>query len=164
MENLIVIIVSIILLILDNSVVPFFSIRGAYPSLLFTFAIAYSLIRGKEKSVFVAVISGILQDIFFGSVFGVNSLLNLFLCLFASVIGEGIFRNKRLIPVVSAFGLTMLKYIGVFVIFYIARIEIDFSKAIIMSLYNSVVMFFGYRLVMRISNEEYEKRTWRFKW
>lgn len=164
MENLIVIIVSIILLILDNSVVPFFSIRGAYPSLLFTFAIAYSLIRGKEKGVFVAVISGILQDIFFCGVFGINSFLNLFLCLFASIIGEGIFRNKRLIPVVSAFGLTILKYIGVFVIFYLAKIEIDFSRAIVMSLYNSVVMFFGYRLVMKISNEEYAKRTWRFKW
>lgn len=163
MEKLIVFIVSIILLILDNSVVPFLSIQGAYPSLLFTFAIAYSLIRGKEKGVFIGAVSGILQDIFFGGVFGVNSLLNLLLCLFASIIGEGIFRNKRLIPVISAFGITMLKYIGVFIIFYFARIDIDFSKSIAMSLYNSVIMFFGYRLVMRFLDEDYAKRTWRFK-
>lgn len=164
MEKLIVFIVSIILLILDNSVVPFLAIKGAYPSLLFTFAIAYSLIRGKEKSVFIGAVSGILQDIFFGGIFGVNSLLNLLLCLFASIIGEGIFRNKRLIPVASAFAITMLKYIGVFIIFYFARIDIDFSGSIEMSLYNSVIMFFGYRLVMRFLDEEYAKRTWRFKW
>ena len=47
MEKLILILVSIVLVILDNSLVPFFSVKGAYPSLLFVFAIAYSLINGK---------------------------------------------------------------------------------------------------------------------
>ena len=65
MEKLIVILVSIGLVILDNSLVPFFSIKGAYPRLLFVFAITYSIINGKEKAIFIGVVSGILQDIFF---------------------------------------------------------------------------------------------------
>ena len=93
MEKLIIILVSIGLVILDNSLVPFFSINGAYPSLLFTFAIAYSLILGKEKAVFIGVVSGVLQDIFFFNGFGVNSLLNLLLCIFASLIGAGIIKT-----------------------------------------------------------------------
>ena len=163
MEKLIIILVSIGLVILDNSLLPFFQIKGAYPSLLFTFAIAYSLILGKEKAVFIGLVSGILQDVFFFNGFGVNSLLNLLLCLIASHIGAGIVKNKRLIPVISVFFLTMLKYLGVFAIFHFLNIEIQLPKSVIMGIYNSVVMFFVYKFVMNIYNEEYTKQRWRFK-
>ena len=163
MERLIVILVSIGLVILDNSLVPFFSIKGAYPSLLFTFAIAYSIINGKEKAVFIGVVSGILQDIFFFHGFGINSLLNLLLCLLVSFVGEGIVRNKRLIPVLAIFCITIIKYVGVFIIFYLLNIDIQFSKSIIMGIYNGVVMFFVYKVVMNVYDDEYSKQRWRFK-
>ncbi len=163
MERLIIILVSIGLVILDNSLVPFFSIKGTYPSLLFTFVIAYSIINGKGKAVFIGAVSGVLQDIFFFHGFGVNSLLNLLLCLLASFVGEGIVKNKRLIPVVSIFCITIIKYIGVFIIFYLLDIHIQFSKSIIMGIYNGVVMFFVYKLVMNIYDDEYSKQRWRFK-
>jgi len=164
MEKLILILVSIGLVILDNSLVPFFSIKGAYPSLLFVFAIAYSLINGKEKATFIGVVSGVLQDVFFFHGFGVNSLLNLLLCLLASFIGEGIIKNKRLIPIISIFFITIIKYIGVMIIFYLLDIDIQFSKSIIMGIYNGVVMFFAYKVVMNIYDDEYSKQRWRFKW
>ena len=163
MEKLIVILVSIGLAILDNSLVPFFSIKGAYPSLLFVFAIAYSLVNGKEKATFIGVVSGILQDIFFFNGFGVNSLLNLLLCLLASFVGAGIVKNKRLIPIVATFFITMIKYIGVFIIFYLLDIHIQFSKSIIMGIYNGVLMFFVYKVVISIYDDEYSKQRWRFK-
>lgn len=163
MEKLIIILVSIGLVILDNSLVPFFQIQGACPSLLFTFAIAYSLILGKEKAVFIGVLTGVLQDIFFFNGFGVNSLLNLLLCLVASYIGAGIVKTKRLIPVVSIFFITVVKFIGVYAIFHFLHIEIHLSKSIIMGLYNSVVMFFVYKFVMNVYDDEYTKQRWRFK-
>ncbi|ABR32681.1 MULTISPECIES: rod shape-determining protein MreD [Clostridium] len=163
MEKLIIILISIGLVILDNSLIPFFSIKGAYPSLLFTFAIAYSLVNKKERAVFMGVVSGILQDIFFFNGFGVNSLLNLFLCLLASFIGAGIIKTKRLIPVISAFFITIIKYAGVMLIFNFFNIEIQFSKSIIMGVYNGVIMFFVYKLVMNVYDDEYSKQRWRFR-
>ncbi|OOM75725.1 rod shape-determining protein MreD [Clostridium puniceum] len=163
MEKLVIILVSIALLILDNSLIPFFSIRGVYPSLLFVTAIAYSIVNRKEKAVFVGVVSGILQDIFFFNGFGVNSLLNLLLCLLANYIGVGIVKEKKLIPVISIFIITIMKYLGVFTVFYLADIEIQFSKSIIMGIYNSIIMFFVYKVVMNIYDDEYSKRRWRFK-
>lgn len=163
MERLIVVGISIILVILDNSFVPFFTIKGAYPSLLFTFAIAYSLINGKKKATFAGALSGMLQDIFFFHGFGVNSLLNLLICILASMIGEAIFKNKRLIPVCSMFFLTILKFIGIILVFHFVNIDIKFLGCLIMAIYNSVIMFFAYPLVMKISNEEYTKHKWRFK-
>ncbi|WP_297418635.1 rod shape-determining protein MreD [Clostridium sp.] len=163
MEKLIITLVSIGLLILDNSFVPFFAIKGSYPSLLFTFAIAYSLVHGKEKAAFIGVLSGILQDIFFFNGFGVNSLLNLLLCLLASYIGAGIIKNKRLIPVVSIFFITIVKYIGIFTIFYLLNIHVQLNKCIVMGIYNGIVMFFVYKLVINIYDDEYTKQRWRFK-
>ncbi|WP_315073372.1 rod shape-determining protein MreD [uncultured Clostridium sp.] len=163
MEKLIIILVSIGLVILDNSLVPFFSINGAYPSLLFTFAIAYSLVLGKEKAVFIGVISGVLQDIFFFNGFGVNSLLNLLLCFFASLIGASIIKHKRLIPVISIFFITILKYIGVAFIFYLLGIKMQLSRSVFMGIYNGVVMFFVYKLVIKFYDDEYSKQRWRFK-
>jgi rod shape-determining protein MreD len=163
MEKLVLILVSIVLVILDNSLVPFFSVKGAYPSLLFVFAIAYSLINGKEKATFIGVVSGMLQDVFFFNGFGVNSLINLLLCVLASYIGAGIVKNKRLIPVISIIFITLIKYMGIFIIFYLLNIEMQLSKSIIMSIYNSVVMFFVYKVVMNIYDDEYSKQRWRFK-
>lgn len=163
MERLIIILVCIGLTILDNSVVPFFSIKGAYPSLLFTFAIAYSLVNTKEKSVGMGITSGILQDIFFFNGFGVNCLINLLLCFLSSKIGEGMIKEKRTVPVIFMFFITILKYMGVFVIFYFLNIKVDLLRAIIMGIYNAVVMFFAYKYVINIYDDEYAKQRWRFR-
>ncbi|MDO5518436.1 MAG: rod shape-determining protein MreD [Clostridium sp.] len=163
MEKLIIILVCIGLTILDNSLVPFFSIKGAYPSLLFTFAVAYSLVNTKEKSVCMGVTSGILQDIFFFNGFGVNCLINLLLCVLSSKIGEGMIKEKRTVPVIFMFFITILKYMGVFVVFYFLNIKVDFLKAVIMGLYNSVVMFFIYKYVISVYDDEYVKQRWRFR-
>jgi len=104
-----------------------------------------------------------LQDIFFFNGFGVNSLINLLLCVLASYIGAGIVKNKRLIPVISIFFITLIKYMGIFVIFYLLNIQIQLSKSIIMSICNCIVMFFVYKIVMNIYDDEYSKQRWRFK-
>ncbi len=165
MEKIILILISIVLLIVDNSFAPFFAIHGAYPSLLLTFAIAYSILNKKEDAVFIGVVSGILQDVYFYNVFGVNSLLNLFLCIVASIIGESIVRNKRLIPTISIFVITIVKFFGIFIIFYFMDITIgvDFIKIIIMGLYNSIIMFFIYKIVFRQLDKKNNNQQWRFK-
>ena len=164
MEKLILVLVSIGLAILDNSLIPFFAIKGGYPSLLFTFAIAYSLVNKREKTIFIGVISGILQDVFFFNGFGINCFLNLLLCVAASFVGEGMIKNKRVVPVVSMFIFTILKYMGVFAIFYILNINLEMSKVFYMALYNAVIMFFGYKYIINIYDDEYTKQQWRFRW
>lgn len=165
MEKIILILISIVLLIVDNSFAPFFAIHGAYPSLLLTFAIAYSILNKKEDAVFIGVVSGILQDVYFYNVFGVNSLLNLFLCIVASIIGESIVRNKRLIPTISIFVITIVKFFGIFIIFYFMDITIgvDFIKITIMALYNSIIMFFLYNVVFKQLEKNNNNQQWRFK-
>ncbi len=69
--------------------------KGVYPSLLFTFAVLYALMSGYWEAVFIGVLSGFLQDVYFVNVFGVNMLVNMLVCLIAAYIGESVFKHKK---------------------------------------------------------------------
>ena len=83
MKRIYLIIILILLLIIDNTILPSYFIGGVYPSFLFVFAMAYSIIRGKKEAVFIGIASGLLQDLFFFSGFGINLFLNTLLFIFS---------------------------------------------------------------------------------
>lgn len=163
MKTWILVLISLLLLILDNSLMPFFSIKGAYPTLIFTFAIAYSIIYGRKEAVIIGVTSGMLQDIFFYNGFGVNSLINMLLCLLAAIIGENIYREKKLIPVVSMVFLSLLKVFAIALILKLSDKTVNGTIGIYSSIYNAVVMFLGYNFVLRLYDNNDKKKSWRFK-
>ena len=163
MKKWILIIISLVFLILDNSLMPFLAIKGAFPSLLFTFAIAYSIINGKNEAVFIGVISGLLQDIYFSSGFGINALVNMLICLLAAIIGENIYREKKLIPIISMALLYLLKIFSIFIILKFVGKTINIEIGIYTSIYSSVIMFLGYNFVLRLYDNNYRKRSWRFR-
>lgn len=104
-----------------------------------------------------------MQDIFFYNGFGINALINMLICLIAAIIGENIYREKKLIPVISVILLYLLKILAVFTIFKLMGRSINIQVGMFTALYSSVVMFLGYDFVLRIYNIEYKKRSWRFK-
>lgn len=163
MKKWILILISLVLLILDNSLMPFLAIKGAFPSLLFTFAIAYSIISGKSEAVFIGVVTGLMQDVFFYNGLGVNALINMLICLIAAFIGENIYREKRFIPVISVVFLYILKVLAIFVVFNIVGRTISIEIGIFTALYSAVVMFLGYNFVLKLYNIENKKKSWRFK-
>lgn len=163
MKKWILVLISLLLLILDNSLMPFFSIKGSYPTLIFTFAIAYSIIYGRKEAVIIGVTSGLLQDIFFYNVFGVNSLINMLLCLLAAIIGENIYREKKLIPVVSIVFLSLLKVFAIALILKLSDKTVNGTIGIYSSIYNAVVMFLGYNFVLRLYDNNDKNKSWRFK-
>ena len=163
MKKWILIIISLVLLILDNSLMPFLAIKGAFPSLLFTFAIAYSIINGKNEAIFIGVVSGLLQDIYFYNGFGINALVNMLICLLAAIIGENIYREKKLIPTISMALLYLLKMFSIFIILKFVGKTINIEIGIYTSIYSSVIMFLGYNFVLRLYDNNYRKRSWRFK-
>ncbi len=163
MKKWILVLISLVLLILDNSFMPFLAIKGAFPSLLFIFSIAYSIINGKKEAVFMGVISGLLQDIYFYEGLGVNALINMLICLLAAFIGENIYREKKLIPTISMAFLYMLKVISLFLVLKMAGKTINIEVGIYASIYSAIIMFLGYDFVLRLYNNNYKKRSWRFR-
>ena len=163
MKKWILVLISIVLLILDKSFIPFLAIKGAYPSVLFIFAIAYSIMNGKKEGVIIGVLSGVLQDIFFYSGFGINSLINMLLCLVAAIIGENIYKEKRLIPVITAIILYLIKVVVIGFIFSLIDIKIDINAGVLTALYSAIIMFVSYKPMYRLYDSDYKKSDWRIR-
>lgn len=164
MKRIVVIAISLFLLILENTILPSYSIVQGYPSIVFVFAIAFSIINGKEDAMFIGIVSGILQDLFFINGFGINLLVNFLLCLLAAKVGEGIFKKNRLIPVISCLVISVIKIIMVAVLFVLFNKTIDVNMALISAVLNTVVMILGYKFVLTTSKKYWKKDEWRFRW
>lgn len=162
MKRLVLVLLSVLFLVMDNTLIPFFAIKNYYPSLLFLFAVFYSLINGKWEAVWIGVLSGILQDVYFPNIFGINSLTNMLVCLIAAEVGKNIFKEKRLIPVISSFFLCAIKEILVFILLYILGQKSDIQVVLYNSLYTMFIAIFMYKRVYNLSQKHYMKTEWKF--
>ena len=157
------ILITVMLLILDNTLVPFFSINYIYPSLLVVFIISYSIINGATEGILLGIFVGALQDLYFYNGVGINMLTNMIICLLASQIGKGIFKDKSIVPIVSTFFLSFLKGLFVFGILFLLKIKSG-SLSIILykALYDMFISIIIYRLVFKLSETKIMKKEWRF--
>lgn len=163
MKKWILILICLFLLIIDNSLMPFLSIKGAYPSLLFIFAVAYSIISGRKEAIIIGVISGVLQDIYFSQIFGLNALINMLICLISAVIGENIYIEKKFVPTVAIVFLYLVKILGIGIIFKLINKSINMEIGMYTSLYSGVIMFLVYNSVLRLCDIDNKKKSWRFR-
>lgn len=161
-KKLTLIVLCILFLILDNTVMPFFSVSGSYGSLLFVFVISYSFINDYKDAIIIGVFSGLLQDLYMFNGIGLNALTNMLLCILACKIGENIFKEKRLIPVISTFFLGLLKGVIIFSILYVLKIKMDIMPILINSIYSIVLSFFIYKRVYKLCEKPFMKKQWKF--
>lgn len=159
---LVTILLCVFLFIIDNTLLPFFDLKGVYPSALFIFIIFYSINNDYWSAIKIGIFTGLLQDLYFCQVIGINPLVNMFVCLAAVVIGENIFKEKALIPVASLFMLSLIKGVLLFVLLYIVGLKTDFQETIYLALYNMVLSVFLYRPIYRLLQKPFMKKQWRF--
>lgn len=153
---------SILFAILDNALMPFVSIKGVYPSLLFIFAVCYSIINGSWSAMFIGILSGALQDIYLVGGFGINLLLNMLICLVAGKIGKTIFKDKSIVPIISCFLLSFLKGIGMVIILYILGQHVYFRVILYRSIYNLIAAAFIYKRTYNLCQKSFMVKNWKF--
>lgn len=159
---LVLFLLSILFFLLDNILVPFLSIRNIYPSLLLVFIVCYSIVNGAWEGLWLGVFCGLLQDVYFTSAFGLNALVNMIVCIAAGVIGNNIFKEKRLIPVASCFLLSFLKGILLLLILYLSGVYIDVKNIFFISVYNTIICLIIYKKVYKFCEKEYMQIRWKF--
>lgn len=148
--------------ILDNAVMPFLAIYGYYPSLLFIFVLCYSMQNERWPALGLGIISGVLQDMYFFKGFGINTLINMLLCVCAGEIGRNLFREKRFIPVLSIFLLTFFKGILIFGLLSVLKINTNIYNSVFNAAYSLVIGIFLYGFVYKLCQKDYMIKTWKF--
>lgn len=162
MRKTILVLICIGLMILDNTLVPYFDINTYYPSVLFVFALCHSFANDRWDALYIGIFTGLLQDIYFFQGFGVNALVNMLICVAAAIIGESVFKDKKLIPVLSTFVLVMLKYILVSIILFVLGLSMSIRGMLYVALMSMLVAFFIYKPVYKMSEKEFMKKDWKF--
>jgi len=152
----------ILFLILDNTLMPLLKINGVYPSLIFIFALCYSIVSSPKDAVIIGVFSGALQDVYFLNGFGINMLSNMLMCVVAAKIGKSIFIEKSFLPVVSSFVLSIVKGLIVFAILFLIKQYTHIETIVYSGIYNLIVSIFMYKFTYKLSQKEYMKKEWRF--
>lgn len=154
--------ISLILFIADNCIMPFFTIYGYSPSLLFIYIISISIIYGKWEGLWFGIFAGLLQDVFFGVGFGINAITNMLMCVVSGEIGINIIKKKTLIPVCACFVLSLVKGLMVFIILYIFGYHMSLIAVLFSSIYNMVVCLIMYRFIYKFSQKRFMQKEWRF--
>lgn len=155
-------VIILILQILDNSLIPFIGINGYFPSLLFVFALSYSIVNGDWSCLWIGLVTGCLQDINFFNGFGVNLFTNVLLCFAAGKVGKNLFKEKIFIPTISIFVMTFAKGILIFVILYMCGETTNVNISLYDGLYNFVIAIFMYKAVYKLCQKDYMIKTWKF--
>lgn len=154
--------ITVSLLILDVSVMPFFQINGHYPSLLFVFSIFLALLSERKEAIFIGIVSGLFQDLYFVGIIGVNGISNLLVCLLACEIGRTIFKEKYFIPVLSCFLLSFIKGLIIIIISFFIKQKVAFNSVLFVSLYNFIIGLFMYRVVYNLNEKTWMKNYWKY--
>lgn len=155
--------IIITLFILDNTIIPMFSINNIFPSTLFVFLVCYSIINGYIEGIIIGVSIGLLQDIYMPGVFGINMLINMIIGILSAKVGESIFKEKSIIPILSTFLLSMLKSILIYGLLILIKKSNNFLYLIpYKGLYDMVLAVFMYKLILKFSQSKTIKKEWRF--
>jgi rod shape-determining protein MreD len=157
-----VVFLCILFLILDNTLMPLLKVKGAYPSLIFTFALCYSIVSSPKDAVIIGVFTGALQDLYFLNGLGINMFSNMLMCVIAAKIGKGIFIEKSFLPVVSSFVLSLIKGLIVFSILFLINQYTQITAIVYQAIYNFVVCIFMYKFTYKLSQKKYMKKEWKF--
>ncbi|OPJ63753.1 rod shape-determining protein MreD [Clostridium oryzae] len=163
MKRVIIFVICVLLWFADNTLMPFFAIKGSYPNLLLIFLIFFSLNESMIEGIVLAIFVGLLQDFYFSSIIGINPLLNIFVSLAAYAIGQNIFKERRIIPVFLTLGLSVVKGVLVFCILFVIGISSKFDAIFYKAIYNAVIGIFTYKFVYKLMQSKTMMKRWKFK-
>lgn len=162
MRSLLITIMAILLFILDQAFVPFFSVNGSYGSLLFAFFGIFALLSDFEDAFLLAIVVGLLQDIYFPYVFGLNILINLWLFMGLSKAGETLKEGRMTFPVLFVSLAQGVKNLLMVIVLSLFGYHANFSSVLIAPIFTLVFAIFLYYRVIEFRRIPMIKKEWKF--
>ena len=162
MRKMFIFLTVLLWLLLDQTLLPFLSVYESSGSLLFTFMGLFMLMTDEEDALYVGLITGLMQDLFFPYVFGLNTLLNVLLFLILSKIGLTLKEGKKTMPILSVSIAQGIKTLIIILVLWIFGIKGNYFALIVMPLYTAALSMVLYRPSVSYSRIPIVKKEWRF--
>ncbi len=155
MNVLMLVVTLIISLVVQNSVLPYITVFGVMGNILLTMVVSISLLERKPYGSVVGLIVGLIQDILFSQIIGINALLYFLLGYVLESIDFHLSRDNLYIPATFSMGATVVYNLVYFIVMFFAGKEISFLnyikyKLLIELAYNGLLSIISYKLMSKI--------------
>lgn len=149
-------IIIVICFLLQCTVFHYIELAGVVPNLLLIVTMSFGLMRGRREGLLVGFFSGLLIDIFFGSVLGPYAFIYMTLGY-----GNGFFHRiyyveDVLLPMIMISLNDFIYNIIIYVVFFFMRNRLDFLgylKDVMLPemIYTILITLFFYKILVRIN-------------
>lgn len=149
-------IIIVICFLLQCTVFHYIELAGVVPNLLLIVTMSFGLMRGRREGLLVGFFSGLLIDIFFGSVLGPYAFIYMTLGY-----GNGFFHRiyyveDVLLPMIMITLNDFIYNIIIYVVFFLMRKRLDFLgylKDVMLPemIYTILITLFFYKILVRIN-------------
>lgn len=147
---------------MDQTVLPFFSVWDSYGSILFSFFGLYAMMTDYDDAILLAVVAGLLQDLFFPYAFGLNTLMNLFLFLGLSRVGLTLKEGRKTIPVLFVTLAQGAKTLLLLLILLLLGVKGNIFSIVVTPVFTLILTALIYKTVVAYSRIPIVKKEWRF--
>ncbi len=93
--------ILVVLALFQSTVMPRITIMGIHPDLILMVVISWSLLRGAEEGMLLAVIGGVPLDLISEATFGIHTLALLFTAFVSGFGQRTVFRSEVLMPILA---------------------------------------------------------------
>lgn len=136
----------LITVIIQSTILPLIAFKGISPDMLLVIVVSYALLTGKEKGFGVGFFSGLIQDLAFGNIFGINTLSKMAVGYFFGLAERKVFKEKVLLPLVATAVATLVHSCVMFIVLFLLGYKVDLLNAIM----NNVLPLVGYNMLIAI--------------
>lgn len=165
-RNIIMVLTILISFVLQTTLFQFFSFGGISPNLLIIVTASYGFMFGRRYGMVVGFFSGLLMDIFYGSVLGFYALIFLYIGAANGIFHRVFYQNDIKLPLalitVSDLVYSFICYVLLFLLRGRFQIGFYFKNVIIPEIvYTIFVTVFLYPVILLINRtpENTEKRS-----
>lgn len=150
MTIIIMILIIVINFILQSTLLPYASIFGVVPNTSLVIIVAIALLNGRRTGSIIGLMTGLLQDIIFSPVVGVNSFIYFFIGYFVGTAENKLSKDNILIPFIITAGATVSYHMFYYLFMFFLAHNISFStffKNIVVfeMIYNSLLSIILYK-------------------
>ena len=145
MNTIIWLCVIVMTIVIQSTLLPLVAIKGICPDILLVVVVSYALLSGKEKGVGMGFFAGLLQDLAFGSIFGINTLSKLATGYIFGLAERQVFKEHILLPVTATAVATVFNGLIMFIVLFLLGYKVE-----IVSSMNNILPLVGYNVILAI--------------
>ena len=149
-------IIIVICFLCQSTIFHFLELSGIVPNLLLIVTMSFGLMRGRREGMLVGFFSGLLNDIFFGSVMGPYAFIYMTLGYINGFFHRIYYVEDVLLPMLMITLNDFVYNIIVYVVFFMLRNRLnfwDYLSTVIFPemIYTILITLFFYKLLVRIN-------------